>query len=129
MSDQRQPDFPKDARFVMDPVSPDESKRLTIIYALYAASFFVGITFFAALLLNVLWKPEFRSELSRIHARWQLRSGLFALLWGVIGGISLLFLVGWLIIGLAGIWLIYRLVRGWLALSDQQPPKPGFGLS
>ncbi|WP_426415258.1 DUF4870 family protein [Aestuariirhabdus sp. LZHN29] len=123
------PSFPHDAQFVMEPLSAQESQRLTIIYALYAASFFVGITFFAGLLFNLLWKAEFRSDLARIHARWQLRSALFGLLWGIIGGITTLLMVGWLIMLVVGVWFIYRLVRGWLALSDQQPPKPGFGLS
>ncbi|RRJ82864.1 DUF4870 family protein [Aestuariirhabdus litorea] len=129
MSEQSPPEFPADLSRVMTPLSADESRRLTIIYALYAASFFVGITFFAGLLFNVLWKAEFHSDLARIHARWQLRSALFALLWFIIGGMAILLVVGWILMGIVGIWFIYRLVRGWLALSDQQPPKPGFGLS
>lgn len=122
------PGFPKDAEFVMDSISPEESKKLTIIYALYAASFLVGVTFFIGLLLNVLWKDEFRGELARIHARWQIRSALFGFLWGTIGTMTMMLVVGWFIMGIAGIWLLYRLVRGWLALLDSKPPKPDFGL-
>lgn len=125
------PGFPKDAEFVMEPISPDESKKLTVIYALYSASFLLLITFFVALIFNVLWKDEFRSELARLHARWQMRTALFGFLWGAIGTISIptpLFFVAWLIIPITWIWLLYRLVRGWLALSDNKPPKPGFGL-
>ena len=58
------------------------------------------------------------------HFRWQIRTFWFGLLWvGLCGlfvlgtlGLGLLFV--WLPLGVVAIWFIYRVVRGWSALSN-----------
>ena len=37
-------------------------------------------------------------------------------------------LIAWLPIGLVGVWFIYRIVRGWLALNDRKPMYGNAGL-
>ena len=39
----------------------------------------------------------------------------------LIGGVSTIFLVGWAILLAASIWLIYRIAKGWVYLSEQRP--------
>jgi len=39
----------------------------------------------------------------------------------VIGSILLLVLVGWFVLVAAGIWIIYRIVKGALYLNDGKP--------
>lgn len=55
------------------------------------------------------------------HFRWQIRTFWWGLLWGIVGTVLLLVLVGWLVLLAAGIWVIYRIVKGWLALSEGKP--------
>jgi uncharacterized membrane protein len=41
-------------------------------------------------------------------------------LWGVIGGILLLVLIGYLVLAANAVWIIYRIVKGWLRLSERR---------
>ncbi|MDR3393656.1 MAG: hypothetical protein P4L70_01510 [Parasulfuritortus sp.] len=93
----------------------------TIIYALYAASFLVGITAIVAIVMNYIKKDDVAGTFLESHFRWQMRTFWFGLLWGVIGAITSLILVGWLVLVANGIWIIYRIVKGWLNLNDNKP--------
>ena len=55
------------------------------------------------------------------HFRWQIRTFWFSLLWSVIGGITTLIVIGIPILGVTLIWYIYRIVKGWLRLSEGKP--------
>ena len=63
------------------------------------------------------------------HFAWQRRTFWFALLWvSIVFVLSLplfLILIGFLTFGvgvlLIGLWVIYRVARGWLRLRDAQP--------
>jgi uncharacterized membrane protein len=39
----------------------------------------------------------------------------------VIGGVTVIFLVGWAILLAISIWMIYRIVKGWVYLSENRP--------
>jgi uncharacterized membrane protein len=93
----------------------------TLIYALYAASFLVGITAIVAIIMNYIKKDDVAGTFLESHFRWQMRTFWFGLLWGVIGAITSLILVGWLVLIVNGIWIIYRIVKGWLNLNDNKP--------
>src|SRR5258708_37912857 len=67
----------------------------TIVYALQAASFFFGITWIVAVVINYVKREEVAGTWLESHFRWQIRSLWVGLLWG---------LVGWrLLVGLAGV--------------------------
>jgi uncharacterized membrane protein len=55
------------------------------------------------------------------HFRWQIRTFWWGLLWAAIGVITFVIVVGWLILAADAIWIIYRIVKGWLALNDAKP--------
>jgi uncharacterized membrane protein len=93
-------------------------KVTTAVYALQAASFVFGITLIAAVILNYVKKEDVHGTWLASHFRWQIRTFWFGLLWGVIGGITLLLGVGFIILGIATVWFIYRIVKGWLRLSE-----------
>jgi uncharacterized membrane protein len=63
------------------------------------------------------------------HFSWQIRTFWFALLWFVLAGIVFITVLGipiaiLLMLG-TGIWVLYRITRGWLALLDGRPmPTP-----
>ena len=85
-----------------------------------------------AVVMNYARQSDVRGTFLESHFRWQIRTFWFALLWViVILALSLplmLVLVGfvtlWIGFVLLGIWVIYRIIRGWLALRDQRPVNP-----
>lgn len=93
----------------------------TAVYALQAASFLLVITFFIAIILCYLKRDEARGTWLESHFRWQIRTFWFSLLWIAIGGLTWLIIIGWFILFAASLWLIYRILKGWLNLNDGKP--------
>ena len=93
----------------------------TIIYALYASSLLLGITFIVAVVVNYVKKDDVAGTWLESHFRWQIRTFWFGLLWGILGFMTLFFVVGWFVLIANGIWFIYRIVKGYLRLNDNKP--------
>jgi uncharacterized membrane protein len=110
-----------------------------LVYALHALSLLIGVTTAAtivgafvfgapsivAVVINYVKRGEARGTFLESHFRWQIRTFWFALLWCVIGGMLFFTFVG-IPLALAiflgtGVWAIYRIARGWLALRDGKP--------
>ncbi|MFO1401254.1 MAG: hypothetical protein U1F30_08595 [Steroidobacteraceae bacterium] len=103
------------------PPNPDAEKNLAmVIYALYAASFVVGITALVAIIINYVKRDDVAGTWLASHYRWQIRTFWFALLWGVIGLLLTAVVIGIPILVANGIWMIYRIVKGWLRLSENK---------
>ena len=100
-----------------------ENKTMThVIYALYAASLLVGgITALVAIVLNYIKKEDVAGTFLESHFRWQIRTFWFGLLWGFIGAILLLVLIGIPILVADVVWFIYRIAKGWLRLHEGKP--------
>ncbi|MGB0845175.1 MAG: DUF4870 family protein [Thiolinea sp.] len=90
----------------------------TIVYALHAASFLLGFTAFIAIIINYIKRGEARGTWLESHFRWQIRTFWYSLLWTIIGVLTIVFVIGYAILGLNFIWLIYRVAKGWLRLAD-----------
>jgi uncharacterized membrane protein len=108
------------------------------IYALHALSLLTGILGVAtvvgafltgwpsiiAVILNYVKRSEVRGTWLDSHFSWQIRTFWFALLWLAIGGVLFLTVVGipfaFVVWFATGIWVLYRIIRGWLALSSQK---------
>ena len=93
--------------------------------ALIVTAFLSGWPSIIAVILNYVKRADVRGTWLDSHFSWQIRTFWYALLWLVIGGILFATVVGILfavVIWLAtGIWVLYRIIRGWLALSSQKP--------
>ena len=93
-------------------------------------SFLFGWPSIIAVILNYVKRGEAQGTWLESHFAWQIRTFWFALLWVAVTSICAapLLLVGvgivvvWIGFGLTGAWLLYRVVRGWRALRDRQPP-------
>jgi len=97
-------------------------KTLTmVVYLLQAVGFFVGVTWIVAVIINYVKKEEVAGTWLESHFRWQIRTFWWGLLWGIAGLILFLVVIGYLIWVAAGIWVIYRIVKGWLYLNDNKP--------
>jgi len=99
--------------------SLDSLKRITtLVYALQAVSFFVALTFIVGVVINYVKRDDVRGTWLEPHFRWQIRTFWFGLLWGVLGTVTLPVGVGHLILLANVVWMIYRVVKGWLALHE-----------
>jgi uncharacterized membrane protein len=105
-------------------MSDEKSLRtLTMaVYLLQAVGFFVGLTWIVAVVINYVKKEEAAGSWLESHFRWQIRTFWFGLLWAVVGTLLLIvFGLGYLVWLAAGVWAIYRIVKGWLYLNDGKP--------
>ncbi len=110
-----------------------------VIYALHAVSVLSGmltpvtiVSAFAtgwpsiiAVILNYIKRDDARGSFLESHFRWQIRTFWFTLMWL---GIILLFWLTLLGIPIAiimsfvvGVWVLYRVLRGWLTLQKRKP--------
>ena len=114
-----------------------------VIYGLHALAVLIGLSTvhtivgsfvgsfpsIIAVIMNYARRSATRGTYLESHFRWQIRTFWFALLWAiVIVLVSLpfmLILIGfgfaWLGLVALGIWIAYRVIRGWLALKDRRP--------
>src|SRR5256884_6156859 len=92
----------------------------TAVYALQAAGFFVGITWIVAVIVDYVKREDAAGTWLESHFRWQIRTFWWGLLWGVIGGLLALVLVGFVVLFADAVWIIYRIVKGWLRLSENR---------
>jgi uncharacterized membrane protein len=110
-----------------------------VIYALHAFSAVLGIVSAAlvvtafltgwpsiiAVILNYVKRSDVRGTWLDSHFSWQIRTFWYALLWVVIGAVLFITVIGipiaYLLWVVTGLWVLYRIIRGWLALSSQRP--------
>jgi uncharacterized membrane protein len=92
----------------------------TVVYALQAAGFFLGITWIVAVIVDYVKKDDAAGTWLESHFRWQIRTFWWGLLWGVIGTILAFVLVGFALLFADAVWIIYRIVKGWLRLAERR---------
>ena len=97
------------------------SKNITnLVYILQAIAVFTALPFIIAVIINYVKKDAVKGTIAESHFRWQIRTFWFSLLWGIIGGILTFVLVGYGILLLNYVWVIYRIIKGWLRFNDEQ---------
>jgi uncharacterized membrane protein len=115
-----------------------------VMYALHALSAVSGILTSAtvvgafvfgwpsiiAVIINYVHRARVNVTWLESHWRWQLRTFWFAALWALIAGLLALTLIGipaaMLVIAGTGLWVLYRVIRGWMALAEGSAmPLPG----
>ncbi|TCM70984.1 putative membrane protein [Acinetobacter calcoaceticus] len=134
---------PRDPYSFQVPDQPqDQFKSLTLIlYVLYIVAIFsAGILAVIALIINYVKLDAVQGSLYASHFKWQIRTFWWYLIWNVIAWIPFIFLffttdhpsafvgvaLGGMVfcIGLmtvSWIWIVYRAIRGMLALSENKP--------
>lgn len=98
-------------------------RQLTlIIYILYALSWVAGgIPAIVAIVINYLKREDAAGTLYESHFTWQIRTFWWGLGWAVLGVATALFAVGFVILAVAGVWVIYRIVKGLLFWNEYKP--------
>ncbi len=98
-----------------------------------ALGFAFSLPSIIAVVMNYARRSEARGTWLESHFRWQIRTFWFSWLWiGVVGisaALLMIVLIGFVIgivgFALIGVWIIYRVARGWMALRDGRPmPLP-----
>ena len=94
----------------------------TAVYALQAVGLLVPVVlpWIVGVVIDYIKRDDARGTWIESHFTWQIRTFWWSLLWAVIGGILLLVLIGWLVLAAAAVWVIYRIVKGWLRLSERR---------
>lgn len=117
-----------DAKWQRAPADPESGRTLLhVVYALYAFSFLFMVTALIGVIVLHIKRDEYYGTWLESHFRWLIRTFWWGLLWLVICLPLMLLLVGHLLWVLVSIWLIYRVVKGWLYLNDRRPMPPYLG--
>lgn len=118
-----------DPKFI--PAAEDESSRRSdparnlavAVYILQGLAFFMGgFTALIGVIINYVKLDDIRNTWVEAHFRWQIRTFWIGLFWVIVGFVTLFLIIGWLILLGVAIWLIYRIVKGALALNDGKAP-------
>ena len=120
-------------------VRPSLVQLTHVIYGLHAVAVLVGITSAAtiagglvfglpsliAVFLNYLKRSDVHGTWLESHFRWQIRTFWFTFLWLVVYGLLIITIIGipiaWIMIAILGLWVAYRVIRGWVALAGVRP--------
>lgn len=95
--------------------------------ALIVTAFLTGWPSIIAVILNYVKRSEARGTWLESHFRWQIRTFWFGLLWislcllFIVATFGLGILIAWIPMALVGLWFVYRIVRGWVALAGDRP--------
>jgi uncharacterized membrane protein len=104
---------------------------LSLVIGAFGAASLVGAFIFGwpsiiAVVINYVKRGEARGTWLESHFTWQIRTFWYALLWAVVVAVFS-FVLLFVLVGIAtwivgmfvlGIWAVYRVARGWLALKD-----------
>jgi len=97
-----------------------------VVYGLFALGLvsggFLGAATLAAVIVAYLKRGDAVGTLYAGHFDWVISTFWWGLLWLVLSAVATLIFVGWLTGLVAVIWLIYRIVKGWLALFAGHAP-------
>jgi uncharacterized membrane protein len=87
--------------------------------------FLTGWPSIIAIIINYVKRGDVRGTWLDSHFGWQLRTFWYAVLWVVVAGILIVTVVGiffgWGVLIATGLWVLYRIIRGWIALADRKP--------
>ena len=119
----------EDHRPIIEPSGSQDVEGLkTIAFAVYvlqALSFFWGITAIIGVIVDYVKLDDARGTWLESHFRWQIRTFWWGLFWSILGfGLIWVFGLGFVVLGIVYIWTIYRVVKGWLKLTERKQVRP-----
>ena len=90
-------------------------------------SFLIGVPSIIAVIMNYMKRAEANGTWLESHFRWQIRTFWSGVIWVALCSLFVVLTLGlglfivWLPLGILGLWFVYRIARGWLALRDRKP--------
>jgi len=100
------------------------------MYALFALGVMSGGLFglasVAAVMLAYLKRDDMVATTYASHTDWIIRTFWWGLLWVTLSALATVIFIGWITGLIALVWILYRLIKGWLALLSEQTPVAEF---
>ena len=88
-------------------------------------AFLTGWPSIIAIIINYVKRSDVRGTWLDSHFGWQLRTFWYAVLGAIVALLLFVTIVGipfaWVLALVLGIWVLYRLIRGWIALAEARP--------
>ncbi len=92
-----------------------------ILYGLYAVHWFTGgISIVVAVIIAYLKRGDAAGTPSEPHIEWLIRTFWMGLAGYIIGGVLVFVVIGFAVLTLVSIWMLYRIVKGWLYLYENK---------
>jgi uncharacterized membrane protein len=96
-----------------------------IAYLLQAGAVIAGITYPISAIISHTQLPKAGNSWLASHFRWQIQTFWISLAVGVAGALALTAgPLGMMILSGDLMWVVYRIVQGWVRLSREQPIGP-----
>ena len=93
--------------------------------AFIVTAFLTGWPSIIAVIINYEKRGATRGTYLDSHYGWQIRTFWYAVLWALIGVVLVITIIGSLIgvplLLLLGLWVLYRVARGWVTLAHDKP--------
>lgn len=103
-------------------LTQQQTKMLTIMYALFGAGIIVPFTTIAGVIVAYIQRGKYTDAVAQAHMRWIIRTFWFSMLWFVIGAVLSIVVIGYFVLIAAVVWYIYRTIKGYIRLTEGQPP-------
>lgn len=108
--------------------APIDLRTLThVAYALFAIGLLsggmFGIATVAAMVLLYVKRADAAGTFYAAHFDWLTQTFWWGLLAFVVSGIATYIYIGWIGVAATAIWVLYRLIKGWLALLESRAPN------
>jgi uncharacterized membrane protein len=92
-----------------------------IVWVLYLAGLVVGITAIVGLIIAYVKRGELAGTPFESHMTYAIRTFWISLIGSIISVVLMFVLVGYVLIFLVGIWVLYRMIRGLIVALDGRP--------
>ena len=97
--------------------------------AFIVTAFLTGWPSIIAVVINYVKRSDVRGSYLDSHFGWQLRTFWYAVLWTIVAILLMMTIIGIPfaigVVLVVGIWVLYRIGRGWLALAESKSmPAP-----
>ena len=107
-------------QIVVPAANPAEGSNANLVYILYLASIVIGLTSLVGVIMAYVYQPTAPAWV-QTHYRFQIRTFWITLLYGVIGGLTAIVGIGFLILLFTLVWFIVRCVKGMQRVSAGLP--------
>jgi uncharacterized membrane protein len=92
-----------------------------VVYVVYVAALFTGVPFLFGAIIAWLKRGSAAGTIYESHFANQLRIFWIGLLVFVVGWLTLIILIGWVILGLGWLWAAWRTGIGVMRAMDAKP--------
>ena len=95
-----------------------------VVYVLYLATFVTGVTALVGVVMAYVYQDDAPDWL-KTHFRFQIRTFWLGLVFGLVGALLSLVVVGFLVLVFLAVWLVVRCVKGLKYVGRREPyPDP-----